>query len=524
MPTYQRFPQLTVNPFHRPSFDSDAYVFRLRGADDPVQFYLQKTKDVQDILADHLTRGQLMRGIGSSWSLSDVGVTPGSLVTTETWTQVFDLQQPGTIDAGYTGSAQDRNGLCLAEAGLCMTDLDEYLMQRQLSVKAHGSNNGQSLVGAASTNTHGGAFQFGAIHDAIVGIHLVASPTESVYLERATYPVLDAAWVTTNLGARKISNDDLFNAAVVSFGSMGVIRSVVIETRPLFTLEARQFQHNYNAAMRAAMTAYDFSGIDTGPQWQHQLVPAWQNGRELYHFEIIFNPNDPANADPATSQAYLNLMLADPDLSGWVAPSPEPADLVPGGTEILAHVLAALGPAAVLVRGLLNSEVEKHFPLGQIRAPIRYMFRGQVPEPRAFASGIGLPADQAANAFDIALRLYRNLNTTLPLLISARFVKGTTAMLGYTHFANTCVLELDGIRGVGVEPYFAQVLAELQNAGIPFALHWGKATDWYNQPGNLQRAYGAAITQWKQCRAQILTSQQLQDVFANDFLRRVGLA
>src|SRR5205823_4795545 len=146
------------------------------------------------------------------------------------------------------------------------------------------------------------------------------------------------------------------------------------------------------------------------------------------------------------------------------------------------------------------SEVQKHFPEGQIRAPIRYMFRGQVPEPRAFASGIALPAEQAPDAFDIALKLYRSLNKTLPLLVSARFVKGTAATLGFTRFANTCVLELDGIRGVGIEDYFNQVLSQLQSKSIPFALHWGKAIDWYNQPGNLDKSYGDAIGRWKQAR------------------------
>jgi hypothetical protein len=59
---------------------------------------------------------------------------------------------------------------------------------------------------------------------------------------------------------------------------------------------------------------------------------------------------------------------------------------------------------------------------------------------------------------------------------TGRFVKGTAALLGFTRFADTCVLELDGIRGL-VEGYFDTVLAELEKANIPFALHWGKATD-----------------------------------------------
>ena len=56
MPTYLRQPNLTINPFHRNPFTTDAYAFRLRGADNPGDFYREKTKDVQDIIADHLER------------------------------------------------------------------------------------------------------------------------------------------------------------------------------------------------------------------------------------------------------------------------------------------------------------------------------------------------------------------------------------------------------------------------------------------------------------------------------------
>jgi hypothetical protein len=468
MATFLRDPQLAIVPFHRDPFKTDAYVFQ----EDPgplgeADFYRQKTSDLQGILADQLTQGAALRGVGSSWSLSDVGVTRGSLVTTQNWSQVFELQNPGTIHANYQGTSQDQQGLRLVEAGVSMKRLDEFLLDANLSVKAHGSNNGQSLVGAASTNTHGGAFGFGSIHDAIVGIHLVAGPTESVYLEKATYPVLDPSFVTTTLQARLISSNELFNAAVVSFGSMGIIRGVVIETRPLFTLEARLFPHDYNDALRAAMTRFDFDNIDTGDIGQHELVPAWRNGRELYHFEVIFNPNDPANDTPENSRALLNLMVADPDLTGWATPGIEPADLTPGATEVMARVLAALGPFGQLfARDALNQEIAKHLPEGQVRAPIRLMFRGQVPQAKAFATGVALPAERSPEAFDIALGIYRDLHRILPVLIGARYVKRTPATLGFTRFPNTCVLEVDGIRHVGVEGFFDRVLDGLEAAGF----------------------------------------------------------
>jgi hypothetical protein len=353
----------------------------------------------------------------------------------------------------------------------------------------------------------------------------VCGPNESLYLERASYPVLDATSAADTLGARVVADDALFNAALVSFGSMGIIRGVVIETRPLFTLETNAFTHPYNEGLRKAMEKLDFSGL-TLPDGQP--ISTWQNGRDLYHFELIFNPNDPANDSPADSNlAHLNLMVDDPDTNPdtWEVPSTEPADLQPGGAEIMARVLAALGPIGNIARGMINDEIRRHLPSGSLRAPMRYLFRGQVPQPRAFASGVSVPADRSPEAFDIALEVYRGLNKTLPVLVSGRYVKKTAATLGFTHFDNTCVLEIDGISGVGVERYLDRVLDELETAGIPFALHWGKAIDRYDQPGALDKAFGAdVLADWKRCRAEWLATPALRRLFTNDVLTRIGLA
>jgi hypothetical protein len=191
----------------------------------------------------------------------------------------------------------------------------------------------------------------------------------------------------------------------------------------------------------------------------------------------------------------------------------------------MAQVLAALGPIGGIARGMINDEIRRHLPSGSRRAPMRYLFRGQVPQPRAFASGVAIPAERSPEAFDIALDVYRGLNKTLPVLVSGRWVKKTAATLGFTHFDNTCVLEIDGIRGVGVERYLDRVLDGLDDVGIPFALHWGKAIDRYDRPGALEKAFGAeAVADWTRCRAELLPTAALREMFANDVLARIGLA
>ena len=64
---------------------------------------------------------------------------------------------------------------------------------------------------------------------------------------------------------------------------------------------------------------------------------------------------------------------------------------------------------------------------------------------KTLACGVGLPLDKAVQALNIAFDEYKNFGAVLPLLLSVRYVKGTQAVLGFTKFATTCVLELDAV-------------------------------------------------------------------------------
>jgi hypothetical protein len=89
------------------------------------------------------------------------------------------------------------------------------------------------------------------------------------------------------LGAELISDDDMFNAAVVSFGSFGFIHGILLETEPIFLLEKRVTPNiAYTAALKQAMNNLDFSAIEN-------ILPHPENGSgaELYHFEVLVNPH-----------------------------------------------------------------------------------------------------------------------------------------------------------------------------------------------------------------------------------------
>ena len=114
-----------------------------------------------------------------------------------------------------------------------------------------GGAGGQTIVGVASTATHGGDVNAGAISDLIVAMHLIAPDGQEYWIERtevqpgtplklidevplaSVYRPGDPNSPGGSQRRRSIiykRDDDLMNAALVSCGRMGVIYSVIVRT------------------------------------------------------------------------------------------------------------------------------------------------------------------------------------------------------------------------------------------------------------------------------------------------------
>src|SRR4029079_4512004 len=105
--------------------------------------------------------------------------------------------------------------------------------------------------------------------------------------------------------------------------------------------------------------------------------------------------------------------------------------------------------------------------------------------------------------------------------VAVRFVKGTKATLGFTHFEHTCVFEMDGLDSKGNHNVFNNVIVRMETNNIPYSIHWGKL----NEPLNKDRIaaiYGDKLRTWKQSRAQLL-SEETRNVFVNPFMQKCGL-
>jgi len=482
------------------------------GTKTPFDTYNDATKELQGIIKACMQDGKRLRARGSLWSLSTAAVTDGRLIDTTTLRVALEVPKAVTV-AAYAG---DVAKLRFVECGNSVSALNDYLFGSRLSLKASGSNNGQTIVGALSTGTHGGAYKVGPIAEMVVGIHLIVGPNKHVYLERQSYPVMQAAFAQS-LGAEFKQDDTLFNAALVSFGSFGIIHGLMIETRELFALNALRFKVPYDAALKAAITACDPTTIP---------LPAFARGvatDKPYHFELFLNPNE---ASPPSS-AFIQVMYETPyDPATYAPPAWDGGESGLGADGL--NVMGALvdnipSPLDKLIVPFLNKEIEHEFAPYLKKAIIRDLFRGEKTLGKTLACGVGMPANRAVEAMDIAFKRYETNGDVLPALLSVRFVKATKALLGFQRFEPTAVFEMDSVNTAKTRAYFEQVWADLDAAGIPFTLHWGKYNVFWT-PARLRAHFGNAVDQWIASRETLLESPAVRQVFTNPFMTTMGLA
>jgi hypothetical protein len=480
--------------------------------------YKRATSNLQWVIGDSINKSVTLRAIGANWSFSPVAMCDGGILQTKGLDLIFNINNTHVADA-YQKSPDD---LSFVECGTQIARLNKLLeIERQPArcIRASGGSNGQTLAGCISTGTHGAALFTGAVHDAVVGIHLITGPDTHVWLERASYPVASDKFITW-LGATPLRDDDLFNSALVSFGSFGIIHGLMIETDPLFLLKEYRISNAvYNAELMNAFSNLDIRKL----QLLLPGMPESVSGHELYHMEINLNPY---SIKPGSSVGlYIFLFYKVPvppghvvDHSGTHDPAPSPEFI-----WLMKSLLSLLGPGASYnqVKKLVTQEFEKNIrpatpkpkSIGAIFRDTR--FTGNIASFAFAVSTADLPLVTETIRSEIAEEAFAGA-------VAVRFVKGTAATLGFTKFQNTAVIEMDGLDSRDNQKVFKNLITRLETARIPFSIHWGKLNAPLNK-GRTTAIYGKAKLQvWKNARAQLLSSPA-RAVFVNDFMKKCGL-
>jgi FAD/FMN-containing dehydrogenase len=460
--------------------------------------YNATTRELQALIGRAVKAGARVRALGGGWSLSRAPATDGWLVNTKLLNLTFQVDKRMVV-GGYTG---DREGLRFVQCGCSIQELNKRLRSQGRSLRTSGASNGQTIVGALSTGTHGSAFGIGSVQDAVVGLHLIVGANRHVWLERASAPVMSDTFAA-RLGAEPLRDDALFNAALVSFGSFGVIHGVMLETDELFLLEMHRRRMPLDGALRKCLNSLDFSGL---------TLPG--GAVTPYHFQVVVNPFD-LDAGVHVTTLYKRPFQNDYVRAAANAEGFGPGDDAPSFIGLVSDALPVSIPS--VVNGVLG---RAYGPLDKVQGTLGEIFSNNTLRGKVASAAVGVPVSRSAEVLDTLLDLNRR-EGPFPILAALRFVKATRATLGWARFEPTCVFELDGPLSSRNLELYQRMWRALRQRGIPHTFHWGKMLEL--DAARVRGQYGDAVGQWMAARETLLDAKTRR-VFSSPFLEELGLA
>lgn len=176
-------------------------------------------------LVEHVRRqGEKLRVVGAGHSWSAIACTDGQLVSLDR--------------LGELVSVDPDQGRVTVEAGIRLKTLVAHLLDRGLALPNLGSVAEQSVAGVISTATHGTGVGCGNLSSMVESLRMVTGTGEVVEVSRDSDP-------------------ELFAAARVGLGSLGVITQVTLRCVPAFNLYERSWTLRFDEALRQMQTLVD---------------------------------------------------------------------------------------------------------------------------------------------------------------------------------------------------------------------------------------------------------------------------
>jgi FAD/FMN-containing dehydrogenase len=173
---------------------------------EPARRYWPKTvADISDAVTEAGAAGLTVRALGSGHSFTPAAATSGAALDLSGWSGVV--------------SSDAASGLVTVRSGTTIRDLNTALDALGLAMPNLGDIDAQTIAGAISTGTHGTGARIGGL----------ATFTEALELVLA-----DGSVVSCSASSRP----DLFAAARIGLGALGVLSTVTLRCVPAFTLAA----------------------------------------------------------------------------------------------------------------------------------------------------------------------------------------------------------------------------------------------------------------------------------------------
>ncbi|MDL5204253.1 D-arabinono-1,4-lactone oxidase [Streptomyces sp. ALI-76-A] len=164
-----------------------------------------------DELADAVRKaaedGLRVKAVGTGHSFTSIAATDGVLIRPQLLTGIRDIDRESMTVTVEAGTPLKRLNIALAREGLSLTNMGDVMEQ--------------TVSGATSTGTHGTGRESASIAAQIRGLELVTA---------------DGSLLTCS----EEENPEVFAAARVGLGALGIVTAITFAVEPVFLLAARE--------------------------------------------------------------------------------------------------------------------------------------------------------------------------------------------------------------------------------------------------------------------------------------------
>lgn len=358
------------------------------------------------IVKSAAANGQRVKAVGAGHSFTGIALTDGHLI---------DHRGCNTV----LNHDKEKNRVTV-QAGIPLHELNEQLWKRGLAMQNLGDIAYQSIAGATATATHGTGLNFGGLATQISALRIIA----------ADGSVIDC-------DAKK--DADVFKAARVGLGALGLVSAVTLDCEPAFNLHA----------------------VEQAERVDEVLENLDENVQGNEHFEFFWIPH--------TGWA---LTKRNNRTDGPAAPRPRWREF--RDDIIYNNILFSIVCRAGRIRPSLAPALARAFPTS---GKVEYIDRSY----RVFASPrlvrfyemeYAVPIEYGKEAFNRVRDYVKTSGLNLTFPVEVRFTKGDDISLSTASGRDTCYIAIHVFEGTHYQQYFSAVEDIMDDySGRP---HWGK--------------------------------------------------